>query len=354
YPVRISLSHARSTNDEAVRLIASGQNPPFLVHAWAQTHGRGKLDRVWQGGAGVLTASWVYQFPKSYVGYDVVGLAGIVSALSVTDAVKELCESSRQVQVKWPNDVLIDGKKVSGILIEIREGQEHFDVIAGIGVNVSRIPALTDLTVYSLPPTSIFDNYNDDDMREAQIDKTILKITEKLRIRLNALLTDRTLGAQRDDWQKLDSLNGKTIKISTPQNSYPLVANYAGINDKGQLVAEFKGGRSKAFFSADVVKIEDNDAALSELKEQAGQIQSKITETADGKYVLSSPITGTVHAILVSVGQRVQQGDILIYIEAMKSMLPLESEVAGTVSSIFTAEGDAIEFGDAILLIDVS
>lgn len=128
-----------STNDDARTVLASGAAPGHVVVADAQTAGRGSRGRTWTSpGNTDLYLSIVDRLPLPLSELPPLTLA---VGLGVAEAVDELLSSSEQsaVQVKWPNDVLIQGKKCAGILIEASTGLPAGDaVVIGVGLNVNR------------------------------------------------------------------------------------------------------------------------------------------------------------------------------------------------------------------------
>lgn len=123
---RLHLRSTGSTNEPARALAAGGAPHGTLVTAAAQTAGRGRQGRSWIAPAGrALLMSIVIRDPPA--------LLSLRAGLAVADAV------GPQAAVKWPNDVLVSGAKVAGVLVEARP-QEAWAVL-GIGVNVALDPA---------------------------------------------------------------------------------------------------------------------------------------------------------------------------------------------------------------------
>lgn len=124
-----------STNADALRWAEDGAPDGALVTAETQTAGRGRLDREWITRAGsALAFSLVLRPRPAEVGQ--VGLFSPLGALAVAWALESL---GLQPQIKWPNDVLVDGKKVCGILLESHWlGDQLSALVMGIGVNALR------------------------------------------------------------------------------------------------------------------------------------------------------------------------------------------------------------------------
>ena len=124
-----------STNDEARRWFYEGAADRSLVVAEAQTAGRGRAGRRWVTLPGVSLAFSLVCSPQ---GYESLALARLTASggLAVRDALRK--KYNLAVQLKWPNDVLINGSKVAGVLVENHWlGEALETVILGIGINVA-------------------------------------------------------------------------------------------------------------------------------------------------------------------------------------------------------------------------
>jgi BirA family biotin operon repressor/biotin-[acetyl-CoA-carboxylase] ligase len=136
----VALASVGSTNDEAARLADTGVPEGTVVWSREQTGGRGRRGRHWASPPGNLYTSTILRpacaAPRA-------AELGFVAALAVADIVPV----GRPVRLKWPNDVLVDGGKIAGILLESAVGQagqvDH--VVAGIGLNVGFAPQLPEM-----------------------------------------------------------------------------------------------------------------------------------------------------------------------------------------------------------------
>jgi BirA family biotin operon repressor/biotin-[acetyl-CoA-carboxylase] ligase len=126
-----------STNEEARRLAAEGERGPLWIAAAEQTAGRGRLGRGWVSPPGNLYATLLVTLSTSL---GTAAQASLVAALAMADTVRSLAPAA-PVRLKWPNDVLIAGEKVSGILVETL-GQSPQGVILaiGCGLNLAHAP----------------------------------------------------------------------------------------------------------------------------------------------------------------------------------------------------------------------
>lgn len=128
-----------STNADLANALRADEAVPegqWLV-ARRQSAGRGRQGREWFDGAGNFMGSCVVQLGK---GGPPPASLSFVAALAVRDAAAGVLGSAEGLRLKWPNDVLLDGGKLSGILLEM----VRTSVIVGIGVNLARAPQLPD------------------------------------------------------------------------------------------------------------------------------------------------------------------------------------------------------------------
>ncbi len=123
-----------STNLEAHRLFASGERGPFFILADEQTAGKGRLDRKWASLRGNCYSTLL--LPVEAIMQAIPQLSFVV-ALAVADVVKK--NSNAIPRLKWPNDVLVNGAKIAGILCEV-VSTSPLTVAIGCGINVAHAP----------------------------------------------------------------------------------------------------------------------------------------------------------------------------------------------------------------------
>jgi len=147
-----------STNEEARRLAEDGAAAGTLVWSVTQNEGRGRRGRAWSSPAGNLYASLILR--PDCEPYAAAQLS-LVAALAIHQAVANALPTPERAFVKWPNDVLIGGRKVAGILLESRlqTGNKLDWLIIGSGINIVTCP--DDL---ERPATSLHDEGSDADV----------------------------------------------------------------------------------------------------------------------------------------------------------------------------------------------
>ena len=146
-----------STSTEARRRAEKGDSGPAWILALHQTAGYGRRGRSWSQESGDFAGSLLFALDADA---ETLGQLSFVVALAVHDALARYA-ANKTLRIKWPNDILLDGAKVSGLLLELVDGPGGKKLIAGIGVNVVSKPEnvayptarLLDLGVSPMPMT---------------------------------------------------------------------------------------------------------------------------------------------------------------------------------------------------------
>jgi BirA family biotin operon repressor/biotin-[acetyl-CoA-carboxylase] ligase len=208
---RLHLRATTSTNDRARELAQAGAPHGTLVTAAAQTAGRGRQGRTWSAPPGsTLLLSVVLREPPA--------LLPLAAALAVAEV------AGVDAQIKWPNDVLLDGRKVAGILAEGRP-QDGWAVL-GVGLNVA-------LRIEDLPP-ELHDTAGTLGLEPADLEPILERLLAALE-RTLALDEARLLDAYR----ARDALRGREVRWAAGRG------RAAGIDGAGRLVVELpEGGRT--------------------------------------------------------------------------------------------------------------
>jgi BirA family biotin operon repressor/biotin-[acetyl-CoA-carboxylase] ligase len=215
---RLHLRETTSTNDRARALAAAGAPHGTLVTAASQTAGRGRQGRTWSAPPGrALLMSVVLRDP------------GRMLPLAAAVAVAET--AGPEAAIKWPNDVLLDGRKVAGILAEARP-QDGWAVL-GIGLNVAVRPA--DLPE-ELRATAATLGLEPRDV-EGVLQRLLGALERALALDTPALL---------DVWRARDALRGRAVAWAGGEG----IA--AGIDGDGRLVVEVAGGGRTALEAGEV------------------------------------------------------------------------------------------------------
>lgn len=145
----LTYDHIDSTNEEAKRLAVDHAPHGTIIFAKSQKQGHGRRGRTWVSEPGNLFCSIILK-PDCPLGE--ASQLSFVMAVSVANALDQISVGAIKSQCKWPNDVLIDGKKVSGILLETiqHQNQQLDGIIAGVGINVMHHPSEKEFRATSL------------------------------------------------------------------------------------------------------------------------------------------------------------------------------------------------------------
>ena len=125
-----------STNDTAIKLIKEEKKEIGCVYAISQTRGRGTHGKKWVSDKGNLFGSIFFPLKDSYPPFNEFS---IINTIIISDVIKHFCEKQK-INLKFPNDVLLNGKKICGILQEIISLNSRKFLIIGIGVNIASNP----------------------------------------------------------------------------------------------------------------------------------------------------------------------------------------------------------------------
>ena len=214
---RLHLRRTESTNTRARQLAAAGAPHGTLVTAGQQTAGRGRQGRVWTAPAGkALLCSLVIRDPPR--------LLPLAAGVAVAEVV------APDALVKWPNDVLIDGRKVAGILVEGRP-QERW-AVAGIGLNVA-------LSRQDFPP-ELRDRSASLGLGPEAIEPTLERLLREL---------ERWLAATEPE--VLAAVRERDALLDQPVSWADGEGRGAGIDDDGRLLVR-SGGRQLALDAGEV------------------------------------------------------------------------------------------------------
>lgn len=242
----IVLESTVSTNDVALR-IGRGRDDPegVVVVANEQTGGRGRFDRRWISPPGVNLYFSVILRPGSVSGE--VQIVTLASAVAIASAIRE--HTGIKAEIKWPNDVLVNNRKVCGILVEMRSGGGCPGLlIIGTGVNVNM-----DMNTFG------------DDLQERA---TSLKVEAGRSLDRSGLFNALLSGLERvykillngdksavfHEWYRLNCTIGKSVSICDQDRIISGVAD--GINDRGELLVRLASGGIETIRAGDVTILE--------------------------------------------------------------------------------------------------
>lgn len=227
-----------STNDKAKEMSEDAPADEFVVTAVKQTKGRGRRGREWLSLDGNLFMSLGLTCELRYLGQLI-----FVVSLSLLEAIKKL-GPDLDVKLKWPNDVLVNGKKISGILLE--KGEKEY-IIVGIGVNIKVAPSRDEGLIY--PATSLQDVGISTDRLD------FLKVFIQVFDSNLAIWQNEGFAKLRSTW--LQYAKGLGEEIMVKLENEPKNGIFNGVDDNGMLLLKTKTGIEK-IYAGDVFYKEEN------------------------------------------------------------------------------------------------
>lgn len=231
-----------STNHVAEQKI-EGDCPPFsLVVADYQTEGKGRLGRHWVTRAGkALALSWILYPEAGRIQPETLGRVSGLGPVAVAEVLRETY--SLPADIKWPNDVLVHGKKIAGVLVDVRwNGCQITDVVLGIGINVARdsVPSQEEL---NFPATSL------EEAAGTEISRLdlLIQIMETMIKWYSRLAEPSFIKA----WDSMLAYKGQQVKLTT-ERGLRGEGIIAGISEDGSLRLVSKAGEENEYHSGEI------------------------------------------------------------------------------------------------------
>jgi len=231
-----------STNLVAEEKIKAGAPLFSLVVADSQTDGKGRLGRSWITRAGkALALSWILYPEPGRLQPETLGMLSGLAPVAVAEVLRE--QYALPAEIKWPNDVLVEGKKAAGVLVDVRwNGCDVTDVVLGIGVNVARdsVPPSEDL---NFPAISL------DEAAGKEISRLdlLVQIMESL-IKWYSRLVEPSF---IKSWDSMLAFKGQQVKLTTERGMRGQ-GKVAGISDDGSLILISEAGNETEYHAGEI------------------------------------------------------------------------------------------------------
>lgn len=227
-----------STMEEARLLAASGAREGTVIVAEHQTSGRGRAGRMWvdEPGDGLLLS--VILRPE--VARDSLSALPLLVGAAVAEALEQVAPIT--CQLKWPNDVWIDGRKVAGVLLATHQDEGGLTIVAGIGINVN-------MPVEGLPDGGI--SLSVASGRSVDREAVLEVIVSSLDAHYGHFV-DSGGAADLAAWRHRAALTGELVEVV--QGDETLTGRYQGIDDDGALVLETSSGERWRVVAGDLVR----------------------------------------------------------------------------------------------------
>lgn len=230
----VKFEEVSSTNDIAAEYAQKASSQRLIIVAKRQTAGRGRRGRNWQSLSGNLFFSMLFEFPLQNLGCLVMA-----SALALLEAIKQY-GTAADVRLKWPNDVLVNGAKVSGMLLEKAAGEY---MIVGIGVNIAQSPK----TAGMLYPTISLAEVGIKTSADAFLEKYLQQFVQYIGLRATDL---------QHRW--LENAKGVGQKIAVKQNDTEIKGVFERIDENADLILKI-GNKEQKILAGDVFYLGEHD-----------------------------------------------------------------------------------------------
>lgn len=229
-----------STNAEARRLAEKGEGGPLWITSKIQTAGRGRRGRDWVSKTGNLYATFLRTFE---VPPATAAQASFVTALAVHDACRQFLPPSIDLSLKWPNDLLLDQKKLVGILLETVPCDQpgKMAVAIGCGINLEHAPSQTNYGATWL---------NARTSHQVSADQLLEKLAHCMSDRLDQWKNGEGFDLITKAWQNRASHIGKMISLIGANET--VTGKFLALAADGALVLELQDGSNKHFHAGDV------------------------------------------------------------------------------------------------------
>lgn len=241
----ISYKTVESTNDIAYELAEKGINEGTVIMAEEQSKGKGRHGRQWVSPSkGGIYMSCIM---RPEISPNEIPRITLLAAIAAAEAIREA--TSLEVLIKWPNDIIIDGRKLCGILTEMKAQQDSVDfVVVGMGINVN-----TPVSQLPKGASSLKEELRRRGERN-MLSRVELakKILEKLEEYYN-LMKSEGFEPIIDIWKGLSAMLGSRVKVILPNRSFEGTAH--DITPDGALIVRLETGVMERISSGDVVMV---------------------------------------------------------------------------------------------------
>ena len=239
HPVRY-YKELTSTNLYAKQMAEEGASEGLLVVADMQTRGKGRVGRAWSTIPGTTIAMTLMLRPD--IAPDRISMVTLIMGLAVARACRDIC--GVPAMIKWPNDVVVNGRKICGILTEMSmEITAVSYIVIGVGINVNVKSFPEDLRDKA---TSLFLELGRETNRASLI-AGVMRLFEQYYERF---LEEGDLRSLQDAYNELLVNKGKGVRVLEPGNEYSGVAG--GIDKAGQLTVQKEDGTTALVYAGEV------------------------------------------------------------------------------------------------------
>jgi len=234
----LALEETPSTNTLCLDYALADEPGNLWITAKNQTAGKGSRGRDWDSQAGNLLASLLVTNPCEK--HRLADLT-FIAAVSVREAIAAYASKESQIKVKWPNDVMLNERKCSGILLESVHQQDMTYVVIGIGVNCASFPTNTLHTATSLFAEGL----------EVSVNSFFMTLAKTMANNISIWNRGQDFSSIRQKWLDHAYKLGEAMSVHVPGQE-PQEGRFASIDENGYMLLELSDGSQRQISTADI------------------------------------------------------------------------------------------------------
>ncbi len=223
-----------STNDRIKERAHENESQGLVISAGTQTAGKGRIGRKWESPTKDSVSTSLLLTPDD-ISLEAIPTITVVAAMAVRDALSNLY--GLEGKIKWPNDIVLGGKKICGILTEMEmKDNKVWYVVVGIGVNVHNTQFPEEIAFKATSVDIELQKQSGEKGHRSEITKAIWESFQKY---YNIFIKTQDMSGLKEEYERYLANLNERVRIEAQENSYEAIAR--GIDDRGQLIIEVDG-----------------------------------------------------------------------------------------------------------------
>lgn len=229
-----------STNLQAKLDAENGAREGTLIVADMQTAGRGRKGRAWSSPAGANI--YFTLILKPHFAVELASMVTLVMGLAVAEGIRESC--SAETWIKWPNDIVVNGKKICGMLAEMSVEKEYIHyIVMGVGINVEK-------QVFPPEAASVAGTLQEECGERLSRANLLVGVIKAFESCYEIFLREGSFAPLAERYNALLVNKDREVRVLDPKGEYRGMAR--GINDTGELLVELEDGTVTPVYAGEV------------------------------------------------------------------------------------------------------
>lgn len=229
-----------STQSVAKQALLENENT-FLILSDEQSAGRGRFNRNWDSSKG--KGLWMSLVLRPHVPFAMIPKFNLFIALAIRDAIQSF--TNDKVEIKWPNDIYIQNKKVCGFLTEMIANYDHIEaIICGVGINMNH--ESNDFPKEIIEKATSIRQHRDDKLNRYEF----LSVLTKHIVKRYLEFLELPFKSIREEYKIVSNIWNKTLRFT--ENNHQFMGKAIDIDYDGLLIVEDSNGHQHKLMSADI------------------------------------------------------------------------------------------------------